>query len=56
MCAKKENKVTPRWKLHQKTSRKICQKRKEKLLTKKKQEKSQKYNDKSENPSRRSNL
>ena len=28
MCAKKENKVTPRWKLHQKTSRKICQKRK----------------------------
>ena len=35
MCAKKENKVTPRWKLHQKTSRKICQKRKEKILTKK---------------------
>ena len=34
MCAKKENKVTPRWKLHQKTSRKICQKRK-KILTKK---------------------
>ena len=36
MCAKKENKVTPRKKLHQKTSRKICQKRKEKILTKEK--------------------
>ena len=60
MCAKKENKVTPRWKLHQKTSRKICQKRKEKNTYKEKTRKiylkQKKYNDKSENPSRRSNL
>ena len=41
MCAKKENKVTPRKKLHQKTSKeRFVRKEKKKYLQKKKQEKS----------------